>query len=247
MGEFSDYIIYADESGDHSLTKIDPVYPVFVLCLCVFRKRDYVRHTVPAVQRLKFKWFGHDTVVLHENDIRKQRGPFVILTNSSLRQEFMDDLNALLRASRMSIVACAIDKQRLRNEDLFPDNPYSIALRICLERTQMLLESREEAGRLTHFLFERRGDKEDNELELEFRRITDGHNRFGRRLDHFDIRMVDKRVNSSGLQIADLTARPIGLHILRPNQPNRAFEIIRTKLTVGVRKSGLRGRIALYP
>ena len=79
MGEFSDYIIYADESGDHSLTKIDPVYPVFVLCLCVFRKRDYVRHTVPAVQRLKFKWFGHDTVVLHENDIRKQRGPFVIL------------------------------------------------------------------------------------------------------------------------------------------------------------------------
>ena len=159
----------------------------------------------------------------------------------------MDDLNTLLRASRMSIVACAIDKQRLRDEDLFPDNPYSIALRICLERTQMLLESREDAGRLTHFLFERRGDKEDNELELEFRRITDGYNRFGRRLDHFDIRMVHKRVNSSGLQIADLTARPIGLHILRPNQPNRAFEIIRTKLMVGGRKSGLRGRIAFYP
>jgi hypothetical protein len=33
--EFSDYVIYADESGDHSLTKIDPIYPVFVLCLCL--------------------------------------------------------------------------------------------------------------------------------------------------------------------------------------------------------------------
>jgi len=41
---------------------------------------------------------------------------------------------------------------------------------------------------------------------------------------------IPKAANSSGLQLADLTARPIALSHLRPNQPNRAFEIIRTKL-----------------
>ena len=32
---FSDYIVYVDESGDHGL-KIAPLYPIFVLAFCVF-------------------------------------------------------------------------------------------------------------------------------------------------------------------------------------------------------------------
>ena len=41
---------------------------------------------------------------------------------------------------------------------------------------------------------------------------------------------VKKAANSSGLQLADLTARPIALNMLRPTQQNRAFKIIQTKL-----------------
>jgi hypothetical protein len=41
---------------------------------------------------------------------------------------------------------------------------------------------------------------------------------------------MSKAANSTGLQLADLTARPIGLSALRPGQPNRAFDIIRSKL-----------------
>lgn len=33
---YSDFVVYVDESGDHSLASIDPNYPVFVLALCVF-------------------------------------------------------------------------------------------------------------------------------------------------------------------------------------------------------------------
>ena len=44
-----------------------------------------------------------------------------------------------------------------------------------------------------------------------------------------DIVFADKQVNSTGLQIADLIARPIGLKTLRPDQPNRAYEIIEGK------------------
>ena len=41
---------------------------------------------------------------------------------------------------------------------------------------------------------------------------------------------VKKAANATGLQLADLTARPIALNQLRPNQPNRAFDIIDPKV-----------------
>jgi len=62
---FSDYVVYVDESGDHSLASIDRDYPVFVLALCVFHKRHYAEKIVPAVHKLKFNYLGHDCVVLH--------------------------------------------------------------------------------------------------------------------------------------------------------------------------------------
>ena len=47
---------------------------------------------------------------------------------------------------------------------------------------------------------------------------------------------VSKKANSSGLQLADLIARPIGLSILRPGQPNRAFDTIKGKIGKGMLK-----------
>ena len=46
----------------------------------------------------------------------------------------------------------------------------------------------------------------------------------------FIIKFASKQINSTGLQLADLTARPIALKFLRPHQENRAYEIIKTKL-----------------
>jgi len=38
--EFSDYIVYVDESGDHNLERINPEYPLFVLAFCIFEKKN---------------------------------------------------------------------------------------------------------------------------------------------------------------------------------------------------------------
>ena len=54
----SDYIVYVDESGDHSLKSIDEGYPIFVLTFCVFLKEYYSDVVTPAVRRLKFATFG---------------------------------------------------------------------------------------------------------------------------------------------------------------------------------------------
>ena len=45
----------------------------------------------------------------------------------------------------------------------------------------------------------------------------------------FEIIFSDKKVMSSGLQLADLVARPIGLNLLKPEQPNIAFNILKKK------------------
>jgi len=45
----------------------------------------------------------------------------------------------------------------------------------------------------------------------------------------FEIIFSDKKVMSSGLQLADLVARPIGLSHLRPGQYNRSFEVLKEK------------------
>lgn len=39
--DFSDYIVYVDESGDHTLNGYNSKYPVFVLAFCIFHKRYY--------------------------------------------------------------------------------------------------------------------------------------------------------------------------------------------------------------
>lgn len=92
MPDFSDYIVYVDESGDHSLVSIDGSYPIFVLAFCIFRKDDYARYVTPALQQFKFRWFGEDSVVLHEADIRRHKDHFGFLENSKKRAQFMDEL-----------------------------------------------------------------------------------------------------------------------------------------------------------
>lgn len=64
---FSDYLVFVDESGDHGLARVDPGYPISALAFCLFAKGDYVDRVGPALQRLKFRFWGHDEQVLHEH------------------------------------------------------------------------------------------------------------------------------------------------------------------------------------
>lgn len=99
---------------------------------------------------------------------------------------------------------------------------------MCLENLYSFLKEKNQEDKITHIVVERRGKKEDNELELEFRRVCDGANWFNQKLP-FQIQFADKKTNSAGLQLADLVARPIGVHVIKPEQPNRAFNILEEK------------------
>lgn len=225
---FSDFVVYVDESGDHSLASIDREFPVFVLALCVFHKRHYAEKIIPAVEKLKFNYFGHDSVVLHEHEIRKQKGAFAFLSHLPTRNEFMTHLSAIMDASNFILISCVVDKSRLSRSVGTDSNPYHIALALCLEALREFLAEKGQDQVRTHVVVECRGKKEDAELELEFRRVCDGANSGNRQLP-FDIVFADKKTNLAGLQLADLVARPVGLNYIRPQQANQAFEMLKKK------------------
>ena len=124
MPDFSDLIVYADESGDHGMVSIDPQYPVFALTFCDMRKDEYVGAVVPAMQQFKFGIWGHDSVVLHEHEIRKSFGPFGLLrTDRGLRTRFFDELNTLIEAAPMTIYALVMTRRRIARGTPTPGTP----------------------------------------------------------------------------------------------------------------------------
>lgn len=228
MKNFSPYVVYVDESGDHGLQNIDSQYPIFVLAFCVFHKKHYCDIVVPSVEEFKFYHFGHDQVILHEHDIRKEKGDFTLFTNKREKSDFLDELTNIIHKSNFILISTAIDKINLKRVENHHANAYHIALKVCAEQLYSLLIEKGEESTITHIVVESRGKKEDSDLELEFRRVCAGQNKFGSPLP-FEIIFTYKKAMSTGLQLADLVARPIGLSIIKPKQDNRTFNVLKEK------------------
>lgn len=240
---FSDYIVFADESGSPALDGPDPTFPVFVLNCVLVSKIEYAGRVVPDLQRLKFDFVGHDQLVLHERDIRRQQREFAFLqVDPAIRDTFLVRMNGIVAEANIDVIAAVIDKVRLKERYANPWSPYEIALHFCMETLLARLLTLDQQNRLVHVVFESRGKKEDTELELHFRRIAANQANWGYKQSDFramewEPLFVDKKCNSSGLQLADLMARPIGLKVIRPLQENRAFDVLQPKLAHGGMKS----------
>ena len=171
-------------------------------------------------------------MVLHGHEIRKAQGDFNILLNANTRTKFFERLNSIIAAADFTIIAAVIDKQRHVKRYKEPVDPYEIALVFCMERLQRCLMERAQVNRMTHVQVECRGKAEDAKLELEFRRVRDGQNAVGP-MPNLDLRFMDKKHNSTGLQLADLVAHPIGRRLIKPDQPNRAYDVLEPKFRRG--------------
>jgi hypothetical protein len=222
----SDYIIYVDESGDHSLLNIDSFYPLFVLVFCIFKKTDYANLITPLFTHLKFEFFGHDLTVLHTREIRKSQNEFSILLNENTRLNFFNRLNDAMETIPFTIVASVIDKYELKSADTKLLNPYHVALEFCLENTRIFLEEEEQSRKKTHLIVEERGKEENRQLQTAFQTTVNET----KQIMPLSLRFANKKTNVIGLQIADLVAYPIGRHLMNPDQPNRSYDILKKKL-----------------
>ncbi|QQS16637.1 MAG: DUF3800 domain-containing protein [Neisseriales bacterium] len=166
---FNKYLVFVDESGDHHLCPHNQEFPLFVLVFCIIERAHYANFITPKFLELKLKYFQDPHIVFHEREIHKAVGQFTFLSETSLREGFFDDLNDFMQRAKYKIIACIIDKKNLQSHYNSPVNPYEFSTKFCLERLQLFLKNTKEDRELT-IVFETRGKKEDDELELSFRR-----------------------------------------------------------------------------
>ncbi|MFC1807942.1 DUF3800 domain-containing protein [Candidatus Omnitrophota bacterium] len=230
------YIVYLDETGDHSLELVDKDFPLFALAMFICDADIYNNKIMPIVHQLKIDYFGHETVILHSRDIRKAQKDFGFLTNSRKRNEFCERINKIMSDSDYSLIASVIRKQEHKDKyGLNADNPYDLAMMFCMERLLPFLEERSQEK--VHLIAESRGKKEDDELMLSFLRIANQGTNFitaerFKKID-FKLRFVPKAMNVIGTQLADLAAYPIARYVHNPKRANSAYNVLRKKFYKG--------------
>jgi len=241
------YIVYMDETGDHSLELIDKDFPVFALAMFICETSYYNYTVLPEVAQFKTDYFGHDGVILHSRDIRKAQKDFGFLTNPEKRQGFIVRINDLMRNFKYSLIVSVIKKQEHKAKyGLFADNPYDLAMMFCLERLLPLLEDADQ--KQVFLIAESRGKKEDNDLKLSFFKIISQGTEYNsaerfKKID-FKLKFVPKAMNIAGTQLADLAAYPIARHVLHPERQNLAYDIVSSKFYNG--KGWVRG-LKIFP
>jgi hypothetical protein len=226
-------VMYLDESGDHSLTIIDPEYPLFVLG-GVIVDLDYAESELEErLRRFKLDLFGHDNLILHTADIARNKNGFEALVDRDFRQRFYDELNSLMKELRFTAVACCIKKEmHLSKYGMQAVDPYLLSLDVLVERFCFEIGGLEGSGKI---VAEKRDPTLDRQLDLAWLNLKIRGTGFIRAVD-IDKRIVSltlqsKKTNSAGLQLADLIVSPVGRYVLGKT-PKEDWNIIQEKFRV---------------
>ena len=226
-------ILYLDESGDHSLSVIDPQYPVFVLG-GVIVDADYAATEMQTdVRRFKCHIFGHEDVALHTADIVRQRGPFSVLVDPKRRRHFHDRLNDLMRQLDYTVIACAIRKDaHLAAYGVAALDPYTLSLNILAERFCFALADARD-GEPGVIVAERRDQTLDSALLASWQHLRERGTAYLRpaairdRVAHLELE--GKKAGIAGLELADLVVSPIG-RFVAGKPPREDWAIVEAKL-----------------
>jgi Protein of unknown function (DUF3800) len=223
-------VLFLDESGDHSLAKIDPQYPLFVLGGIIV-DRDYAKgEMTERVHTFKRSHLGREDLVLHTADLTRNRNGFERMQDAGFRADFYAGLNQLMRELEYQVVACVIHKaHHLDKYDVSALDPYFLSLQILVERLCFEVGSVPDGG---FIVAEKRGPPLDNHIELAWLNLKVQGTRFmrasqiGRRIQGLALR--DKTAGIAALEIADLVVTPIGRFV--QGKPVREdFRIIESK------------------
>ncbi len=224
-------VMFLDESGDHSLEKIDASYPMFVLAGCIFDFDYYLQEAEKKVNELKIKHFGRTNIILRSYNIRKQKGDFACLVDRRKREALYEAIDNLVKNLNFTVIAAAINKTKLKGQYGRPTNPYHLCLQFILERAVMYLGRSNQKMMFRIESRETHNDQKLSEIYEHFR--SNSHRLFDKneiQLKLADLSFNQKTQNIAGMQIADLVAYPIGKWVLDSTRENKAFTIIEKKL-----------------
>ncbi|MCO5176120.1 MAG: DUF3800 domain-containing protein [Thermomicrobiales bacterium] len=157
-------VMFLDESGDHSLSIIDPQYPLFVLG-GVIVDQDYATGEMEErVRQFKLDLFGRDDIILHTADITRSKGAFSKMRHTVFREQFYSNLNELIRSLDFQVIACVIRKnEHYERYGLDAIDPYMLSLNVLVERFCFEIGETPSGGLI---VAEKRNPTLDHQLEI---------------------------------------------------------------------------------
>lgn len=208
-------LVFLDETGDHSLEKIDPTYPVFALAGVIIRPDKYST-IVSKFNVLKLTYFPHEGLILHSREISSREGDFIFLNDDKIRKGFLNSVSETILSSDFKLVASVIKKGKLKTQYADPENPYDLAFFFLLEK--IFRYSCSQNFDYIHIITESRGRTEDKELHKTFDTFRTSGSPFIEKamLKKIHLRLEYRRkpFNIIGNQIADLVVSPIARTVL---------------------------------
>lgn len=213
-------ILFIDETGDHSLAKIDKQYPVFVLSGVIIDEDYHEQKLTALLNSFKIKHFGTKEINLHSKEMTHPQSAknklYMKFLDPDFRRKFYKDFEHLLNKADISVVACVIMKNKhFANYGLEAKDPYLLSFDNLLNRLIFDL-SNDEKGKI---VAESRNSVLDNQLEIAYLTTRiEGTNKvrpaeIKLKLDS-SIKFMQKSDNIAGLEISDMVASPIARHYL---------------------------------
>jgi hypothetical protein len=212
--------LFVDETGDHSLSKIDNSYPIFVLSGVII---DHAYHDGELTEQLnafKMKHFETTDIVLHSKEMTHPQSAksqiYMRFMDADFRRRFYKDFEHLLSRLDVSLVACVIMKNKhFAKYGLEAKDPYLLSFDNLVNRLVFDLDG-DQKGKI---VAESRNSVLDNQLEIAYLTTrVEGTNKVQAaeiklKLEN-SITFKQKSDNVAGLQIADMVASPIARHFL---------------------------------
>ncbi len=230
MAKQQKYNLYIDECGDHNLSTYDRQFPIFTLC-GILVPMNSVNAFQKAIDELKREFWNTTDVILHSRDIRKCEKCFKLLFDNDVKQRFYERVNEVLTKQGVYvIVCCAVLKERCIAKHGVTADIYGTALKYVIQRSIFCVDDANKDGGTIDIIVERRGKRENKALLNYYNRLRFtgmhyvSHERLAEHMGHFGF--SEKSENVFGLQVADLVAYPISRHVLNPERPNPAFNVI---------------------
>lgn len=236
------YHLFLDECGTHAVRPPDPNFPAFALCGIVISDDDF--HEIDVKwKNWKITTMGVDGSRIHEPDIRKYRNRFKRTTKIE-REAIDESLAEILSVLNFHCIAAVVDLHEFghqhpsgRVDDYLPQSCYLMAIDFVMERFVHFLREVGDSGK-GHITAESRETKEDVLVNYEYVRLQKEGTQFVSESDFRwylspHINFLRKDANSTGLQIADIAARPLAEKVLDPTSTPKRWDVISSKLYDG--------------
>lgn len=232
-------LVFLDECGAHFLVSKD-AFPVFCLTAVIVRESSY--SDLDLIMRAwKATHMKNADFVIHEPDIRSKLGPW----RSPGRVKVLKALRELLAQLDFGVVTCVVRREAYvaqfgdaAPDESLPGHPYLMTLDFLIERVVMVLDDQFDGGR-AKVIAESRGAKEDALLQHEFARLQlDGTSYIApawfRQQLHPGLHFEAKGgTYATGLQLADLSARPVAEKVVAPKSTPDRWPEVSAKLCRG--------------